>query len=336
MNSIENIVNLVTGDLDSEDKKKILSEISTNVESKKEFYKIKAVWALFSSTKKMNQYEMERTYIELQRRIHRKSFHPNLRINPFIRYVAVLIAIIGSSLLFINLNKQTRFFEEVKYTTVIADYGQISKIILPDSSVIWLNSGTTMTYNNRFAITNRDLILDGQAHLEVKKENDNPLIVACKDLRIKVLGTTFDVNAYMDDEIIQIILESGKVQLLRTDDNSFDYQLKPGEIAQYNVHSKNVAIEKISPSDYASWKDGYLLFNETPLCEVIEQLERKFNVDIHVIDTEVYKSVFNAKFNKESLSEILNYIEYSCPIKYKIIKRNNEPTEEIEFYYHPK
>ncbi|MDR3140586.1 MAG: DUF4974 domain-containing protein [Tannerellaceae bacterium] len=335
MNIIENIVNLVTGNLDSEDRKRILSEIGTNVESKKEFYKIKAAWALFSSTKKMNQYDMERTYVELQGRIRRKPVHPDLRINTFIRYAAILIAIIGSSLLFINLTKQNRFVEELKYTTVVADYGQISKIILPDHSVIWLNSGTTMTYNNRFAITNRDLILDGQAYLEVKKENDNPLIVACKDLRIKVLGTTFDVNAYMDDEIIQIVLESGKVQLLRTDDNSFDYRLKPGEIAQYNVNLKNVAIEKIGPSDYASWKDGYLLFNETPLSEVIEQLERKFNVEINVIDADVYKSVFNAKFNKESLSEILNYIEYSCPIKYKIIKKSNEPTEKIEFYYHP-
>ena len=106
------------------------------------------------------------------------------------------------------LGKQNFFGSDygIKYTSVIADNGQISKVILPDNSVVWLNSGTTLTYDNNYSFNNRNLYLNGQVSLVVKKNEILPLIVAGGNLRVKVLGTRFDVNAYPDDNMIKVIL----------------------------------------------------------------------------------------------------------------------------------
>lgn len=337
MKNSDNIVNLVTGNINPEDKKKVLSEIHTDTESRQVFYKIKAAWAVLSSAKKQQNYETERTYLILREKIYRKTFPFNSKIGTYLRYAAILVILIGFPILFyLNKTSSPEIGEELKYTSVVADNGQISKIILPDSSIVWLNSGTTLSYNNGYAVTNRNLTLNGQAYMNIKRNDLNPLIVACNDLKIKVLGTKFDVIAYPGDDKIQVVLESGSVQLIRIGDDSFNYKLKPGEMAHYNMKLNEVAIKKVNTAGFTSWKEGYLIFNDVPMDEVIERLERKFDVEIIVKNKEVYKSIFNANFKDENLTEILEYIQYSCPIKYKTVKADSETKRKIEFYYQSK
>jgi transmembrane sensor len=338
MKNIDNIVNLVTGNIKPEDKEKVLSEIHTNTESRKVYFKIKAAWAVLSSTKKQQDYETERTYLVLQEKIHRKTFPFHSTIGTFLKYAAIVVILIGFPTLY-YLNKQSSSPElstELKYTSVVADNGQISKIILPDSSIVWLNSGTMLSYNSGYAVTNRDLKLNGQAYMHIKRDDLNPLMVACNDLKVKVLGTKFDVSAYPGDDKIKVVLESGSVQLLRTGDDAFNYRLKPGEMAQYDIRLNEVAIKKVNTAYFTSWNEGYLIFNDVPMGDVIERLERKFDIEITVKNKEVYKSIFNANFKDENLTEILEYIEYSCPIKYKTVKADSETKRKIEFYYQSK
>lgn len=338
MKNAENIVNLVTGNINPDDKKETLSEIHTDAESRQVFFKVKAAWAVLSSTKKQQDYETERTYLVLQEKIHRKPFLFHSTIGTFLKYAAILVILVGFPTLF-YLNKQSsspEISEELKYTSVVADNGQISKIILPDSSIVWLNSGSTLSYNSGYAVTNRDLNLNGQAYMNIKRDDLNPLIVACNDLKVKVLGTKFDVCAYPGDDKIQVVLESGSVQLLRTGDDAFNYRLNPDQMAQYNIKTNDVAIKRVNAADFISWKEGYLIFEDVPMGDVIERLERKFDVEIIVKHEEVYKSIFNANFKDENLTEILEYIQYSCPIKYKTVKEVNESKRKIEFYYQSK
>jgi ferric-dicitrate binding protein FerR (iron transport regulator) len=217
----------------------------------------------------------------------------------------------------------------IKYTSVVAGRGQISKVILPDSSVVWLNSGTTLTYDNGYSYKNRDLNLSGQAFLEVKKNKKLPLSVASGDLRIKVLGTRFDVCAYPDENSIRVFLESGKVELLNAADHSFNYKLSPGEVAKYNTQSGKIKIKEAAKGDYFTWKDGTLKFVDVPMDEVIKQLERKFDVEVTVKSPNVYKTVFNANFTTESLKEILDYIQFSCPISYQLIVQKETAKSKV-------
>lgn len=325
---------MITGNITIDSKRNILSEISKEPETREVFKKVKIAWALLSSTKKMPDYKVEKSYLDLQAKILSKNRSLKAKYYPYLKYAAIFILLISISsvLLLINRQSEPKIANNIKYTSIIADYGQISKVILPDSSIVWLNSGTTLSYNNEYSVNNRDLTLIGQALLEVKKNKAIPLIVACNDLKVKVLGTKFDVCAYPEDEKVSVVLESGSVELLHSKNKSFSYTLKPGEKAVYNSLLKNIVIKEIKPTVYATWKDGTLIFTNTPMAEVIKKLERKFNVEITVNNPEVYKSIFNANFKDESLVEILDYIQYSCPIAYKIIDENKAEKSKIIFY----
>ncbi len=209
------------------------------------------------------------------------------------------------------------------YTTVSTNNGQYSKILLPDSSVVWLSSGTKLSYNTNFAIGNRDVRLSGQAFFQVARNEKIPFTVKCKELKVKVVGTKFDVSAYPDDANIDVVLKSGSVELLMDDDKTFKQMLKPGEMAEFNLERKKMSISKDVNYKLTSWKDGILIFKDDPMDEVLKKLERWYNINIEVNNGDINHLVFNATIVNENIEEIFDLIKYSCGINYKIIPSNN-------------
>lgn len=331
MKKIDDILKLITGNMDNERKREIYSSVRGDADAGDIYKKAKLTWALMSSTKKMPDYKVEESYRMLHARISTKHF--SLKLHSYFRYVAVLMAVLGISTLTFYFGKQNSFgpSSKLKYTSVVTDKGQISKVILPDSSIVWLNSGSTLTYDNNYSFNNRDLKLSGQAFLEVKKNKNLPLVVASGNLMVKVLGTRFDVNAYPDENKIKVTLESGEIELLNSADNSFNYKLSPGEMAEFESITRKVEIKTVESKDYANWKNGELIFVDTPLAEVFKRLERKFDIKIEVNNPRVYKSVFNAKFKNESLKEILDYIQFSCPVAYQLISEKETTQKKVIF-----
>lgn len=329
MKNLDDILNLITGNIDPDRKKEVYSMVNKDTDAKDLFRKAKITWALMSSTRKMPDYKVEKSYHELHSRISSKQNF--LKLYPYLRYAAMVVLLLSISSIMFYLGKQNTIApeQEIKYTSVIADTGQISKVILPDSSVVWLNSGTKLTYDNNFSLNNRNLTLSGQAFLEVKKNRNLPLVVASGNLRVKVLGTRFDVNAYPDNNMIKVILETGKIELLNSKDKSFNYQLNPGEMAEYDYQTGSIKIKTVESQNFINWKEGELIFVDTPMSEVIKRLERKFNIKIEVENPRVYKSVFNAKFKNESLKEILDYIHFSCPVSYRLIPEGGNTHAKI-------
>ena len=158
------------------------------------------------------------------------------------------------------------------------------------------------------------------------------MTVACSDIKVKVLGTKFDVEAYPNESKINVVLESGVVELQHNQADAFNLKMEPGERAQYNLETKKFLVDKVETEDFTNWKEGYLIFRDSPMSEVIEKLERKFDIDIVIKGTIRENSKFNAKFKDEKLSEILDYIEYSCPYHYRIIDNDELNKTIVEFY----
>jgi ferric-dicitrate binding protein FerR (iron transport regulator) len=209
------------------------------------------------------------------------------------------------------------------YTTVTTTRGQNSKIILPDSSVVWVNSGTILSYNTNFAAKKRDIKLVGQAYFQIAKNKEIPLIVSCNDLKVKVLGTRFDVSAYPNDSHINVVLESGKVELSNINDKSLAYTMKPGEMAEYVPENQKLIIRNDYNNKLTSWKDGILVFKNDLMHEVFKRLERRYNIDVEVKDDKVNKLIFNATIVNENIEEVLELIKYSCAITYTITESRN-------------
>jgi ferric-dicitrate binding protein FerR (iron transport regulator) len=324
MKNTDDIVKFIAGCDDTKLKEKILSDIDRDNESEQVYNKVKVAWAFLASVNKMPEYKIEKSYKKFQTRINLRPTRFLFKVNNVLKYAAILVLFFGILSLVFYIENQSTNETELRYTSVVAKYKQISQVILPDSSIVWLNSGTTLRYDNNYSLNNRDLSIRGEAYLEVRKNRKIPLIVTCNELKVKVLGTKFNVSAYPDDDKVTVSLESGSVELLHTKNRSFDYKLRPGEMAQYDTVLKDIAIKKTNVNDYTVWKDGVLVFKDTPMEEVFKRIERKFDVNIVVENPTVYEPAFNATFKNENLVEVLDYIQYSCHVRYKISKDNTD------------
>ena len=332
MKNTEDIINLAAGCIEPGRREDLFSEIEQDTESEKIYNKVKIAWAFLASTKNMPEYKIENSYKKLQSRLSSRSTSFRLKTNLLLKYAAVLLLFLCTlPLAFYLKNQLTDNGAELKYTTVVAKYKQISEVILPDSSVVWLNSGSSLTYNNNYSLDNRDLTIKGEGYFDITKNKKIPLTVSFNDLKVKVLGTKFNVSAYPDNRKVTVALETGCVQLSHARNKSFSYTLAPGEIAEYNTKTKKVRVKKTTIGDYTAWKDGLLVFRDTPMNEVIRMLERKFNVDFVVNDPAMYDPTFNATFRDENLVEVLDYIKYTCHVSYSLSKDDANKTL-IELY----
>ncbi|MEN8249729.1 MAG: FecR domain-containing protein [Bacteroidota bacterium] len=243
------------------------------------------------------------------------------KVRQFLPYVAMLAITI--SFVFYIYNYRKNYTGQVNinnnYTSIITENGQRSKVVLPDSSIVWLNSGTTLSYHDNFSQNKREVTLNGQAFFEVAHNKERPFTVQCNDLVVSVLGTKFDVEAYPEIGKISVVLKSGKVGLTHQKIASFSYTMSPGEMAEFNLSDNKMNISYPDVEKYSAWKDGILIFKNEPMKEVIDKLRRWYNVDIVVKDQEVYNSVFTGTIQNESYEQIFRLIEFACPIKCQVI-----------------
>jgi hypothetical protein len=163
---------------------------------------------------------------------------------------------------------------------LVIPYGKTSKLILPDGSTVFLNAGSQLVYPDFFKDKFREVFLVGEAFFNVFENKRQPFVVQTTDVRIKVLGTKFNVSAYPSDKIIETVLTEGQIKLEPNNAGLFDpgTELVPGQLASYDKTSKKTKLEFVDIRSYTMWKDGMLSFESTDLSRVIKQLERYYNI----------------------------------------------------------
>lgn len=230
------------------------------------------------------------------------------------RIAAVLIPlfVVAGGYLYYNSTKDNLI-------EVTVAYGEKKHLFLPDSSEIWINAGTTIKYPKEFKGEQRKIYLDGEAYFSVKRDISKPFIVETNKLDVKVLGTKFNVNAYTNDEKVITTLTSGKVEV-NTDKNS--YILKPNEQLIFNTNTLTTIINKIPTNETDAWLSGQLIFTDASFSEILQTLERRFNVSIESNITNP-KELYTVKFLKnDSLDDVLNVLGEIINVKYK--KQGND------------
>ena len=185
-------------------------------------------------------------------------------------------------------------------------YGEQKRLILPDSSEVWLNAGSSILYPETFAKDKRLVMLDGEAYFSVKKDTVSPFIVETSQLSVKVLGTRFNVKAYPNDEKITTTLTSGKVEVR----SQPPHILKPDEQLTYDKKSSDIHISVIDTNDTNCWMAGKLVFTNASAGEIFRTLERHYNTTIDNTAIIPASKRYTVKFLKdESLNEILNILK---------------------------
>lgn len=264
--------------------------------------------------------------------------------------VAAIIAISFSvgytSSLFLNKSRT----KSDKITEVTAPLGSKSNITLPDGTMVWLNSGSKISYSKSFNENDRHLVLQGEAFFKVFPDKKKPFIVHTPHMDIKALGTAFNVKAYPEDKtsIATLVEGSIKVDIKGKDLKQVSYTLKPNQnitivnelnksridytdgksldSAQLMKPELNRVIpaiqlsQKVSTELYTSWKDSRWILKGESLGSLAKLLERRFNVKIHLMSDKLNAYKFTGTIQNETLEQVLQYLKLTAPVRCEIGK----------------
>ncbi len=255
----------------------------------------------------------------------RKSLIDNV-INKY-KIAAMLLLFVAGSASFILWQSQPKQLDlgqeyEVENLVKTTPKGRKSKIILPDGSVVHLNSESQISYPENFK-ENRTLTLSGEAFFEVVKDPFHPFEVISGAISTTALGTSFNIKAYPESKDIQVSLVTGKVQVKESDSQK-EVVMSPGHAVKYNVLGAGMLVEPVKISNVLHWKEGILSFDKTPFSEVITSLERWYGVQVIVVGTEnIPQDKCSGTFEPhEYLSNVLNALGYSMNFTYTITGKN--------------
>lgn len=223
----------------------------------------------------------------------------------------------GKQLVYDNGNK----LEALVYNTLTVPFGKQFEVQLSDGTVVYLNSGTSLKYPVRFIDGNqRQVFLVGEAYFDVAPDKDHPFIVNADHLNVEVLGTEFNVSAYPEDNLSDVVLVEGSVGVY-TDASTLKESVKivPGHRATLDKMTANIDTEEVDINLYTSWMHGGLVFRNMTFENIVKKLERRYNMKIVITNEKLKKEVFNASFKDEpSITKVLEAFEKSSGITHTI------------------
>lgn len=198
-------------------------------------------------------------------------------------------------------------------------YGTKSKILLPDSSMVWLNSGSNIRFPSKFSGNSRDVYFSGEGFFEIAKDSTRPMnVITPQGLNVRVLGTKFNLSAYTDNTDISIMLLSGKVEI-ETKQGNKKFAIVPKERCIVNNTSATYVINV--PQDtlpILGWRAGWLVFDDVPLEQVFKNIRRVYGVEFIFKDKTIFNQKLSAKFKDESLTQVLDLMHRVSLINYQI------------------
>ena len=215
--------------------------------------------------------------------------------------IALALGVVGSRLYTMHFSQRPAFEQ------CYAADGTVKHLQLPDGTKVTLNGGTTLMYASNFNHwKERQVYLNGEAHFDVAHDARRPFTVQTANLKVKVLGTQFNVKAYQDAPTITTSLERGRVEV---SDGSTSQRLHPNEQTVYNRYDGTLRLSAVDAGKVANWTTGGMHFENQPLYAVLNQLQRCYGVRFQEgPDIDVGRH-FTMHFQSgENLDDILNVL----------------------------
>ena len=236
----------------------------------------------------------------------------------------LLVALLVSAVFFFDVRWENN--DVFVLNEISASNGKMKNFELPDGTQVWLNPGSSMVYSENMTKEKiRDVRLLGQAFFEVAKDARHPFVLQLGDIGLKVIGTSFNATNYKDDPNVEVVLQTGQVNLFEgsyADATNFT-KLTPGQLASYQKGNKGFKIKEVDVQKYTSWMGGVLMFRDDLMSDVFRCLERWYDVKIIVNDPKINNYLYTATIKNESLEQILKLLEYTSKVSYEIIKSND-------------
>lgn len=259
---------------------------------------------------------------ELFARIRRNIRRKRIRRIAF-RAAAVLVPFIVLAGLFVQLDKRVDLFGGSGYEEIYVAKGERLQMMFQDGTRAYINSDSRLKYPKKFALSSREVYLEGEAYFVVSKNSHRPFIVNLNGPAVHVLGTSFDVQAYPENKDITVCLDEGRVNLTLASDKK--YPLKPGEKLVYNKESERCTITRHADIHLSSlWKKNVIAFKDAPLSEVIKVLNRWYDVNFKIEDQSAWDVYFTITSENTLLEKVLGDLEKIAPLRFEYKEAEKE------------
>ena len=259
----------------------------------------------------------------------------------------------AAAVVFISIGMTGLFLIEGQFKTkpgicrMIVAKGQKSVVVLPDSTVVTLNSESELSYASDFGKTHREVTLIGEAYFKVTHDAKHPFVVNARALKIKVYGTEFNLKCYENDKIIETTLVKGSLSISQK--NSKEVFLKPNQQYVYSLKPElatDIAVKEIDkkletkvemmaelkppeqrnvqavdPFPFTAWKDKKLVFDDDSFSDMVIKLERWYDVKVIIESDKVKQYRYKGTFESETIDQALSALKFATPFNYTINKR---------------
>jgi transmembrane sensor len=238
------------------------------------------------------------------------------------RLAASILLILGIAFLSYKVGIErydnANMVDQLAMREVSTQKGQRVNLRFSDGTTVLLNSASILRFPEKFSGGIREVHLDGEAYFNVVTQEDRQFIVRAGETKVEVLGTKFNVRAWQEDGIVEVVVAEGKVA----------YRVE-GELPENSViltrgylscllEDGSIASPKpVSLNTYLAWLDGKLIFDKTPVRDVLKQLERNYDMEFIVDEPIMYDRRITATFADESIDEILRALSISLNVRFE-------------------
>lgn len=291
----------------SEEKKQVEKWLAASEKNQDELNRLKQRISLATRRYRPDTFQAKRAFRKIEQQAGTKRIRT--RSVPY-RYVAAAIVtlLLGSGILYFMGN------QKIKILTVQCHSGEILELRLPDSTLLTLSGPSEISYPARFAEDKREVSMSGQVYFQVHRDTLQPFIVNTSSIKVTVLGTAFQVTA--NEQKAEVLVSSGKVAVDLPDHSSREI-LTAGMMTQWTRQQDRLTTGHEFDANKLSWKTKILKFNNTPLSEVIQILNKHYKVNL--VLPEKYKDLrLTATFESLSLAETLDIINQTLDIQLSI------------------
>lgn len=315
---IELLHHLMAGSTTEEENRQLMEWFRQCV-SKEEFFMLfETAWR--DSQDEMPRDVQERMYRRLNRKLDEEKKHAKVvSLRPRFSWkiwqqVAVACIILVLSLVNYRMNDKQKQLSTQNFT-VSAEKGQRAFVTLPDSTKVWLNSDTKISYPADYGMEIRNVVLEGEAYFEVAKNPEKRFIVETKGMQVEALGTSFNINAYRDDDKIIASLFSGSVRVSYDDHVAI---LKPHESVKVDLLTHSFSQYKDeNMQEIALWRQNEITFDGESLEEITRIMNRLYNTTIYIEDESLKKECYIGTIRNNSLENFIDIINLTTPVIYE-------------------
>lgn len=198
--------------------------------------------------------------------------------------------------------------------------GERVNLTLSDGSRMLVNSGSEIKLPNTFQPNKREVYLEGEAYFNVTENPDSPFIIHSQNMVTEVLGTSFTVRSYPEDNSVRVVVEEGSVSFGSESGSTSDKVVVTGnEMASYDLTEQKLLTRQVDDMAlYMGWTEGYFKFREKAMEDVAKELERRYDIQVQFEDNEIRDMKLTANLKSRSMSNVLEVIAMSLEIEYRI------------------